>query len=140
MSTNPHYDNMSRATAALKLANITAILRRNGHEPAQQSGRQNYLAAQLVALSPGIPAAAFIAKVDATTDVAAGIVAVLALGAIPDLTVYLSDTGAPGIKTSVVMVQLKKTAMVITNVTALPMPRAMSTRRETPMNGQMPTK
>ena len=50
------------------------------------------------------------------------------------------DTGAPGIKTSVVIVQLIKTAMVITNVTALPMPTAMSTRRETPMKGQMPTK
>ena len=50
------------------------------------------------------------------------------------------ETGAPGINTSVVIIQLIKTAMVITNVTAPPIPKAMSTRRETPMKGQMPTK
>ena len=50
------------------------------------------------------------------------------------------DIGAPGISTREVMVQLMKTAMVMTKVTALPMPTAMSTWRETPTKGQMPTK
>jgi hypothetical protein len=40
----------------------------------------------------------------------------------------------------VVIIQLKKAAMLITKVTAKPIPTAISTFRETPTKGQMPTK
>ena len=49
-------------------------------------------------------------------------------------------SGAPGMSTNVVMVQEMNAAMVITKVTAAPMPTAMSTCRDTPMKGQIPTK
>jgi hypothetical protein len=39
-----------------------------------------------------------------------------------------------------VKTQLRKAAIVITNVTAQPMPKAVFTERETPRNGQIPTK
>ena len=48
--------------------------------------------------------------------------------------------GAPGMRTKVVMVQEIKAAMVMTKVTAAPMPTAMLTRRDTPIKGQIPTK
>ena len=49
-------------------------------------------------------------------------------------------SGAPGMSTNVVMVHEMKAAMVMTKVTAHPMPTAMPTCRDTPINGQMPTK
>ena len=49
-------------------------------------------------------------------------------------------SGAPGRRIKYVNTQLSIAAIEMTNVTAQPMPKAMSTRRDTPMNGQMPTK
>ena len=50
------------------------------------------------------------------------------------------ETGAPGMRTNVVILQLIKAAILITKVTANPIPKAISTFLDTPTKGQIPTK